>query len=300
MSNILLVVDRPNWAYSTKADALVNNYKGSEFIFKVVSVKHPDDVISSCVKWADLLVLFGFQNFRRLHKLFGVPAKKCLVSIASHASWDQGKTCPDHHPLPNKELISSLKMFKGVGAVSYRLQLLFRFAGLHNTSYTPNGVPLEMFPSNFEWAGNDSRLVFGYAGRDKDTKKGNRSIIRPAFRQVQEVNFVQALCDFKLEKKTGIRGTSYLEYEKMPNFYQGMDCYVCMSREEGSCRSVLEAMASGCAIISTDCGAVNEFIIHKYNGLIVDRDTSSLISAIRYLNKHRALLTRMKDRKSVV
>jgi glycosyltransferase involved in cell wall biosynthesis len=298
MIKILLVVDRKNWAYSTKAEQITKCYQGDNFSFSTISTKDKPKKIIEAFKKNNLYVFFGFQNFRSCHRNYGVDPQRTLVSIASHESWDQFQTTPTNQVLPSKKIINYLRQFLGVSAVSKRLQKLFQEADLKNIAYTPNGVPLEMFTPNYSRV-SEKILVCGYAGRDKDQKKGNRSIIMPAVNRVSGTILKQALCDFKLEKKTKSRGKTHLSYERMPEFYQSLDVYLCASREEGSCRSVLEAMASGCAIISTDCGAIKELIEHKYNGLIVKRSVKGFVNALNYLSLHGDLLDKMKRRSRV-
>lgn len=299
MTKILLVIDRKNWAYSTKAEQLVKWYRDSEFSFSTISTKDKPNSLHKAFKSNDLYVFFGFQNFRSCHKKYNVNPKRTLVSIASHESWDKLQTTPTNQVLPSKKIVNYLRQFRGVSAVSKRLQNLFQRAGLKKVAYTPNGVPLEMFTPNYDRISDDI-LVCGYAGRDKDQKKGNRSIIIPAANKVPGVVFKQALCDFKLEKKTKSRGGTHLSYERMPEFYKKIDIYLCASREEGSCRSVLEAMASGCVVVSTDCGAINELIKHKHNGLIVKRNVKGFINALNYLSSHNSLLDKMKKRSRAI
>lgn len=43
-------------------------------------------------------------------------------------------------------------------------------------------------------------------------------------------------------------------YEEMPDFYRGLDVLLCLSREEGGCLPILEALACGVPVISTRVG----------------------------------------------
>jgi len=294
MKHILMVVDRIGWAYSTKAEALVNNYKGKNIKFELISTKEPFPKLKRAFAHSDLYLFFGFQNFKKCQRHAGAVANKSIVSVASHESWDHKQTQPNNQVLPDQQIINYLKQFKSVSAVSKRLVNLFKQAGLKEIYYTPNGVSINEFPPKFNLP--KKPLICGYAGRDVDQKKGNRSIIIPAIRKCNYVRLNQALCDFKLEKRSGTRGKSNLKYNQMPKFYQNLHVYCCASREEGSCRSVLEAMSSGCAIISTDCGAINELIIHGHNGLIIDRNIEDFANAIFLLYKDRKLLNAMMIR----
>jgi len=297
MIKILLLVDNRGWAYDTKARALIDNYRGSDFEFEIVGYKDDPEQLTRAFSKNDYYLCFGFQNFNKCERRHGADRKKALASIASHASWDKGKTQPDNQVLPDRAILNYLSTFKSVSSVSKRLQKLFKKAGLR-TTYTPNGVPTNQFTPNISFA-NPKKLIIGYAGRDRDDKKGNRSFIIPAAKSLRKhVSLELAMCDFILERKKGIRGSTYRNYTDMPNFYRNLDIYICMSREEGSCRSVLEAMASGCAIISTDCGAIHELISDGDGGLIVDRNLDSLVKGLQTLLNDRDLVTKMKIRNS--
>jgi len=297
MVKILLLVDNRGWAYDTKARALIDNYRGSDFEFEIVGYKDDPNQLTKAFAVNDYYLCFGFQNFRKCERKHNADRKKALVSVASHASWDKGQTQPDNQVLPDKNILNYLSTFKSVSAVSKRLQKLFKKAGFE-TAYTPNGVPTKQFTPDMAFS-HPRRLTIGYAGRDRDDKKGNRSFIFPAAKILRKhVSLELAICDFIKERQTGSRGDSYRDYTDMPNFYKNLDVYVCMSREEGSCRSVLEAMASGCAIISTDCGAINELISNGDGGLIVDRNLDSLVAGLQTLLNDRDLVTKMKVRNS--
>jgi len=294
MKSVLLVVDNRNWAYHTKANAIMSNYKSDKVRFHIVGYKDPGVELRDAFKKFDNYVFFGFQNFGKCARKFGADPKKALVSVASHMSWDNGATQPDNQVLPSERIIEYLRGFKAVSTVSKRLQNLFAQAGL-KTAYTPNGVPTDMFTPKFDPA-HSMKMVVGYAGRDRDDKKGHRTFIIPAVSKLPGVSLKMVLCDFKLERKEGTRGSTYRPYRKMPSFYQDIDIYICMSREEGSCRSVLEAMSCGCAIVSTDCGAIRELIKNGEGGYIVDRRERALVRVLKILKRDPDLLMQMKRR----
>ncbi|NLS44994.1 MAG: glycosyltransferase family 4 protein [Firmicutes bacterium] len=55
---------------------------------------------------------------------------------------------------------------------------------------------------------------------------------------------------------------------------------------EGTSLSCLEAMASGCAVITTHIGGLANMIIHDYNGLLIKPTPDSLLEATEYLFKN--------------
>jgi len=56
---------------------------------------------------------------------------------------------------------------------------------------------------------------------------------------------------------------------EMGEFYRGCDIFVFTSLSEGFPAPPLEAMASGCAVVTTDCGGVREYAVDGTNCLIV-------------------------------
>ena len=54
-----------------------------------------------------------------------------------------------------------------------------------------------------------------------------------------------------------------ISQEDIPNFYNSINLYVCASKTEGTPLTVLESMAMGIPIISTDVGIVSEVLGQK-------------------------------------
>ena len=53
---------------------------------------------------------------------------------------------------------------------------------------------------------------------------------------------------------------NYIPHEKMPEFYTGLSAYTHFSSHEGGNRTVLEACSCGIPVVSTDAGAVDQYI----------------------------------------
>ena len=61
----------------------------------------------------------------------------------------------------------------------------------------------------------------------------------------------------------------YIEqYTDIPNYYYALDLYLVTSREEGGPMGLLESMASGIPVVSTNVGMAKDLIEDEVNGYI--------------------------------
>jgi glycosyltransferase involved in cell wall biosynthesis len=81
--------------------------------------------------------------------------------------------------------------------------------------------------------------------------------------------------------------------EDMPRMYRAMDIFVLPSYREGAPRSVMEAMASGKAVVTTDIAGCRDQVVDGVTGVLVSpRDPVSLESALLHLIDDPELRTR--------
>tara|TARA_Y100001968_G_scaffold311144_1_gene332891 strand:- start:819 stop:2012 length:1194 start_codon:yes stop_codon:yes gene_type:complete len=90
-------------------------------------------------------------------------------------------------------------------------------------------------------------------------------------------------------------------YEEINNYYHALDLYIVASREEGGPKSMLESMASGVPIVTTNVGMASEFITDKVNGGIINSFKPSDLAkkSLEILNLPKEDLIK-KARKSVL
>lgn len=81
----------------------------------------------------------------------------------------------------------------------------------------------------------------------------------------------------------------------MPEFYRNLDVLVCCSEFEGTPNPVLEAMATGCAVVSTDVGIVPDiFGPRQMEFLLSERDPGVLAAALERLIREPRTLAELK------
>lgn len=137
-----------------------------------------------------------------------------------------------------------------------------------------DGVDLEKYkPENLDRFKNKETITIGWAGNSEfkdsngdDDLKGVKRIIKPAIEELQQEGY-------KIELKMADSKHNKIPKEEMPNFYNSIDIYVCASSSEGTPLTVLESMAMGLPVISTDVGVVSEAFGKKQHEYILKNRT---------------------------
>ena len=92
-----------------------------------------------------------------------------------------------------------------------------------------------------------------------------------------------------------VRFAGYRQGDALADAYRALDVKAWLATgNDGTCRAVLEAMASGCAILGGDFGAVRDAVVDRATGWLVDpRDhdatATALVRLLENLPKTRAL-----------
>ena len=93
----------------------------------------------------------------------------------------------------------------------------------------------------------------------------------------------------KLASSSRVHLTSYESMDAMAMHRDKNIAVVPTMWSEGTSLSVLEAMAAGCAVVSTDIGGLSNIILDGHNGLIVSPDRNEIKAAIVSLLNDAAL-----------
>lgn len=160
-----------------------------------------------------------------------------------------------------------------------------------------DGVDLELFKMNNKEKYNDinNRVIkIGWTGNSKfldeqdDDLKGLQKIIKPAIAELQAEGYT-------IELDAADRNTKMIPHDEMPEYYNNIDIYVCASRTEGTPNTVLEAMACGVPIISTDVGIVPEALGEKQKEYIIKREKEQLKEKIKQLINNSEILKQLSE-----
>lgn len=151
--------------------------------------------------------------------------------------------------------------------------------------YVPNGIDLDVFNPNhpLKKGGTKPRILI--EGATDVWYKGMHN----AYTAVKDLNCEIWIVSNHGRPKRGWRYESFfcnVPIRKMASIYASCTILLKMSEVEGFFGPPLEAMACGCAVVTTKCTGHDEYIKNDYNALIVERNNVKAASkAIKLLIK---------------
>ena len=195
---------------------------------------------------------------------------KYVTGVRSHVSWGNYSL----------ETIGQYlrQNFQNTHAVSKRLQQEIA-AVVPGVEYVTHGIDAAIFRPFVRSA--SKKLRVGWAGNRKTPVKGFNEFIKP-LANLAGVELV--FCGYSDRN---------LQLNEMADWYRNIDVYVCASLSEGSNNSLLEAAATGCAIVTTDNGTVPEYLRNGIEAFVVPREASAFAEAIETLRDNPALRIEM-------
>jgi glycosyltransferase involved in cell wall biosynthesis len=93
----------------------------------------------------------------------------------------------------------------------------------------------------------------------------------------------------KLHVESSIEFIGFVSHEKLSSYYRSSHVFVLPSKNEGMSNTILEAMASGLPIITTNTGGTQE-LIHENGILIPPENAVALSNAILKYIQHPDLV----------
>lgn len=244
--------------------------------------------------WREHLTLIGTPYYRGYVEQLGVPyaeferhflAKPVTTAVYDHLLLDASSIASRRHLY--RDLIcaygvSSKRLFEIYrGIPDFAAPAALLEDGVDRSLFRPLG--LQRFESLSQrdlvvgWVGNSA-----WAGEIEDFK-GFHSILVPALKTLEDEGerFVARFAD---------RQSGFIAHANMPDYYASIDVLVCVSKIEGTPNPVLEAMACGVPVISTDVGIVPDAFGRLQREFILrERSTVALVEALRRLRRDPAL-----------
>lgn len=211
----------------------------------------------------------------------------------------------DHLYLADHEKLNNIDIFSnnidGYFVSSHKLMGIYNEIQGYMKPYCviQDGVDTSKFyrKSNKKFSNSSSPLVIGWAGNsawgqseDGIDHKGFTSIIKPTIEElITEGHNIKLIYADKQEPDT------HIESSKMVEYYNQLDVYICASDIEGTPNPVLESMACGIAVISTDVGIVKE-VFGKFQREFILNERSKvelkkLLLKLIYNREHLELLS---------
>lgn len=297
---IALVIDQPNWALDHVADQIIRNMSDEFDFMRIygVDVDNFTDVLilaEKCdivhVLWRGHLASFNGEYCQGRIRNLGLTRDEFIKRYVN------GKVIStevyDHLLLEGPESDFTPKLFTDEDAIctnyavsSKKLwEIYTKLPGLRlrPQAICQDGVDLRLFkPENLERFKNIEKRTarFGWVGNSKwvtGDLKGINTIIKPAVEELREEGY-------NIELVTSDRRNKLIPHEEMPNFYNQIDCYLCASTSEGTPNPVLESMACGIPVISTDVGLVPEaFGTEQKKYVMEERSVECLKEKIKQL-----------------
>lgn len=133
-----------------------------------------------------------------------------------------------------------------------------------------DGVDLNLFkPINIGRLNNQKNLTIGWVGNSAwsaeiEDFKGFNTILKPIIDELIKEGY-------PIKTLYADRQVRMIEHKDMPEYYSKIDLCICVSKVEGTPNPVLEAMACGVPIITTDVGIVKEVFGPKQRNFILKK-----------------------------
>lgn len=306
MKKIAIIIDKKGWAFSNVA----------EQIKKHLSIFYNIDIISMEIFKDNIVKLF----------ILGLDYDLMFFMWRGHISWLQSDYSKEYIEklgfqyeefldkfLIKRNIVTGVYDHLFINAEKERTDFIFKLISdyivcskklekiysdmeeIKNPgAIISDGVDLSMFSmtNTDKYNVTSKTLTIGWCGNSKfadekdDDLKGLQKIIIPAIEELKKENY-------NVELNIADRNIKMIEHKDMPEYYNNIDVYVCVSRTEGHPDPVIEAMACGVPIISTDVGIVREMLGKKQQKFIIDRNIDSLKEKIKILVENRSILNEL-------
>lgn len=296
---IVFVVDIRGWAFDTVATSMRGRLAPLLEVCEIVYWQDFDDPFSLIRHINEInpdLVHFFFRE--HLDLILKTTAKDsghfrtfCQRAVTTHV--------PDYLYSASFELASRVDMFHFVDGYFTTCRDLYELYAADPLVPVPHDVIFdwpEITPQkNTSSKASTTRLRVLWSGNSRWGEyagyvdyKGLETIIRPALRRVQEKSLhIDFTCFDSAQKK--------VPHSRILEALKETDILLIASEKEGTPLSLIEAMAMGCAVISTKVGITEDVLPQIQKPFICERHPDAFSSALLELHRNRDKLNSIKQ-----
>lgn len=286
---VLLCPDRPGWAFDNIANNIIrqapDHFKITKHYMGDPATRNISSLFEQlAVEDIDVLHFFWREDLFELLKPVTIvkAAKRLKISAAEVIDIICSRTLTtsvyDHLYLEKEQLFEAGLPYHMIDAYSVSSQKLEQIYSLVEEYPRPDavitdGVDLATFKPGESGQQSGSKIpVIGWVGNsawgnsEGGDPKGYHRLFLPAIAILRKMNIPIKIdvADAQSNRRT---------FAEMPDYYRSISLLACTSAMEGTPNPVLEAMATGLPIVSTDVGIVCEAFGTKQSKFICREST---------------------------
>lgn len=280
---------------------------GHKFLYKLATGFNKQRV-NRCLKYIDPQVVYGhfWHNARKGLDYAMAKGKPIFVACG------EGDNSLDNwaSKLSDDEKSTIKKNINGVISVSTdnkRKCLEYGISTEENTIVLPNCVndavfhPIDSTSFRKELGASESDFVISYTGAFIDRKGYNR--LSEAINKLNDESIKVIFSGKPMDGHEsnvphckGIIHCGSVNHNDLPKYLCASDIFVLPTLKEGCCNAIVEALACGVPVISSD-RAFNDDILNEKNSLRVDpENVNAIAGAIQQLKYNKSLYCQLKDK----
>ncbi len=238
---LLIIFDRPNWAYARRTEAL-KKYAPADFA-----------VVTNCV--GNRRPLFGREDTTDIVLLLDYVHAEHVRTVIMQSAVDFVNLpmfVASFNADPNRRQDWWPRIAgQADWVIAVNRQRYEQRGDVKNCCYIPNGVDLDIFKPTVPWAERPNRAL--WIGTQRSRKiKGYDSILRPLKGMLPGKGIE---CDFRLLDD----GDKLMTAEEMAAWYNTGRYILCASESEGTANTITEGAACGCIPMSTHVGNIRDW-----------------------------------------
>jgi glycosyltransferase involved in cell wall biosynthesis len=279
---ILLVPDASDWILGTWARMFKEHLPDFAFtVMPLLELKQNPDFAKWLIRNNDVIHCLTQSGFDRLNRMLPRPPHPRPILISTI-----------HHIVEEAQVITALQADRILTVCErYRMQLQKMGVISSRLFLMHNGVDTQKFQiddsiNKTHFGFPAGTPVIGFAGKassDHDGRKGidrMLNLLRAIDEHTErEIGFLtvgpgwEARIKNNEFKRIQTKHLGFVPPAVLPEFFNAIDIYICTARVEGGPVPVLEAMACGTTVASSDVGMIPELINDGHNGIVINLDT---------------------------